>query len=610
MQEGNGEIINFYSKYVENIKGPNKSGWCSGLCPTHDDNNPSFSFEIKYGNWKCHAGCGEGTIGDFAEMLEVEYPSDNGKGRRLIEDTYDYRDEEGNILYQAVRYKPKGFSQRRPDGNGGWIDNVKGVRIVPYNLPELIESDYALIVEGEKDTDNLKRLGFVATTNPMGAGKWNEGYNDYYKNKDVIIISDNDKQGREHAKTVANSLYEVAKSTCILELSGLPDKGDISDWLEDGGTADELVRLINECPEWEPMKEPELITKLPTLAEIYDMDIKVGWIVEKLIPKDAIIVLFGKGGVGKSTLSFQIGKAISEDRPIFGLRTTKTPVVYIDFDNPLTVVYDIAKALGRCEGITVWHTSNKEIPPPRLDSKNWELYKELPEGSLIIFDTLRAMQGLDENDSKQMGLVMNRLKELRDYGFTIILLHHTPKANESIYKGSTAISDLCDHVIGLEQVKRDKQTPIDDEEDGEGRFFRFGNVDQKSRYEKHHIFLTTNPEGRGFQLAPDPDDELMIKIYEVIIEGGASLNQSRLTGLISERLGVKKAKTRNLFNKGEDKLWMVIKGDKNAKIYYPFLFNGVHNYLDLSKEERLRMKIKRNEAEKLLSETVKRRLGI
>ena len=93
---------------------------------------------------------------------------------------YDYTDEDSKLLYQAVRYEPKGkkksFSFRRPDGKNGWTGDLKGVRRVPYHLPELVEAaalgKTIFIAEGEKDVHAIERAGGVATCNPGGAGKW------------------------------------------------------------------------------------------------------------------------------------------------------------------------------------------------------------------------------------------------------------------------------------------------------------------------------------------------------------------------------------------------------------------------------------------------------
>src|SRR5690349_6037663 len=100
--------------------------------------------------------------------------STNKPNRQLVT-AYDYTDETGQLLFQVVRFDPKDFKQRQPDGPGGWIWNLHGVRIVPYRLHELAQSRPilpVLIAEGEKDVDNLVSLGFLASCNPGGAGKW------------------------------------------------------------------------------------------------------------------------------------------------------------------------------------------------------------------------------------------------------------------------------------------------------------------------------------------------------------------------------------------------------------------------------------------------------
>jgi putative DNA primase/helicase len=102
--------------------------------------------------------------------IEVEAKPESRTTRRIVA-TYDYTDEFGQLLFQVVRYHPKDFRQRRPDGKGGWIWSVKGTRMVPFNLPALMDAETVYVVEGEKDALNLGRLGVVATTNPGGASK-------------------------------------------------------------------------------------------------------------------------------------------------------------------------------------------------------------------------------------------------------------------------------------------------------------------------------------------------------------------------------------------------------------------------------------------------------
>jgi len=167
------------------------------------------------------------------------------KSPSKIAATYDYRDEAGELLMQVVRMEPKTFRQRRPDGDG-WSWSVKGVRPVLYRLPELLAAPDAVVylVEGEKDADRLASLGLVATTNAGGAGKWKPEHSEFLRGRQVVILPDNDDAGRKHAQKVAKALLEVAAAR-IVGLQGLDEKGDVSDWLDAGGTADRLLQLAD-----------------------------------------------------------------------------------------------------------------------------------------------------------------------------------------------------------------------------------------------------------------------------------------------------------------------------------------------------------------------------
>jgi Protein of unknown function (DUF3631) len=167
---------------------------------------------------------------------------------------YSYTDAGGKLLYQVVRLEPKDFRQRKPDGAGGWTWSVKGVRQVPYRLPALVEAiklgQPVLVVEGEKDTDNLHALGVVATCNAGGAGKWPKALNEHFRGADVVLVPDNDKAGYDHINVVAKALTGIALRVRVLMLPELPDKGDVSDWLAAGGTADNLQALTETALDW------------------------------------------------------------------------------------------------------------------------------------------------------------------------------------------------------------------------------------------------------------------------------------------------------------------------------------------------------------------------
>jgi Protein of unknown function (DUF3631) len=167
---------------------------------------------------------------------------------------YIYKEKDGQPLYCVSRWRPlKSFTQERYDpATGKFIPgkgSVKGVRLVPYRLPELVSSaDRVWITEGEKDCDRIAGLGLCATTNPGGANKWPAGFARYFAGRDVVVLPDNDQTGRDHALLVKASVGAVAASVRVLELPGLLPKQDVSDWLDQGHTAAQLVKLLEERP--------------------------------------------------------------------------------------------------------------------------------------------------------------------------------------------------------------------------------------------------------------------------------------------------------------------------------------------------------------------------
>jgi hypothetical protein len=261
----------FYEKHLGKIKW-GKGGEGLAPCPFHDDRKPSLSVNRDSGPWHCFAGCGGGTAQDFARRLGVD-PPDRRKQDPMA--AYDYQDRESKIVYQVVRYHPKKFLQRRPDGKGGWAWDLKGITQVPYNLPEVLKAEgFVFIVEGEKDVETLRALGLTATTNSGGAGKWRDEFSQYLEGMNVIILPDNDAPGREHARKVHASLYGKANGVLIADLPGLGEKEDVTDWLEKGHTVDELRALV--AKEWdkaaaEEKLRPPTVTTAPNVeAQIED----------------------------------------------------------------------------------------------------------------------------------------------------------------------------------------------------------------------------------------------------------------------------------------------------------------------------------------------------
>lgn len=267
----------------------------AGVCPFHEDKKPSLNVNVGKQLWTCRV-CGAG--GDvfafvqqrdgltFAAALEKlnggpvilsnqsNSKSNNGSVHRApavspsnkvheesthkvitaprkIVATYPYTDAAGVELFQALRFEPKDFRQRRRLPDGSWAWNLEGVAPVLYRLPEILAASTVWVVEGEKDADALREFGLAATCNPMGAGKWKDDYSPFLAGKEVILCGDNDEVGQRHMDAVERALAAHAKFTKRVRV---PDPyKDVSDLLAGSATPEAgalvLMELAQVAPE-------------------------------------------------------------------------------------------------------------------------------------------------------------------------------------------------------------------------------------------------------------------------------------------------------------------------------------------------------------------------
>lgn len=215
----------------------------TACCPCHDDDRESLTISRKAGadDWivHCFAGC---DWRDIKKAIGISRPTEApGKKTNRQPTAYDYRDENGILLYQVFRGYPKKFWQQLPDGT----KKLGDVRRVIYRLPELIASkpSAVFIVEGEKDVEALRAWGLTATCSTGGAGKWQSDTDGLFADRPVFILPDNDEPGRAYAQLVKRGIPHAV----IVALPGLPEKGDVSDWIADGGTIEKLRVICRDA---------------------------------------------------------------------------------------------------------------------------------------------------------------------------------------------------------------------------------------------------------------------------------------------------------------------------------------------------------------------------
>src|SRR5262245_4386687 len=188
----------------------------------------------------------------------------------VIEAIYDYTDENGGLLFQIVRFRPKGFRTRRPDGQGGWTYGFEGVRRVLYRLPQVVAADTVVIVEGEKDVETAEAMAlparWVATCSPFGACQWLDAYSRILARKAVYICPDTDKAGRDHLMQVGLSLIGKAREIRVVALP--PTIKDLSEWIAGGADAAGFEVLLREAEIFPfPREDSELVRDFRPLED-------------------------------------------------------------------------------------------------------------------------------------------------------------------------------------------------------------------------------------------------------------------------------------------------------------------------------------------------------
>jgi hypothetical protein len=260
---------------------PAGSNFVTYACPVeeHRKLHRCVTIDTAQGLWHCNDHDRGGSVVDWlmqekgitvaAAIRELGGGRNGSEPLGTIVATYDYTDQGGKLLFQVCRFDPKNFRQRRPDGNGGFVWNLKGVRRVLYRLPEVIAAQTVVVTEGEKDADNLAKLGFVATTNCGGAKKWRPAYSEALRGKDVVIFGDTDEPGRAHVDQVIRSLTGKAKS---IKLVTLPDGfHDVTDYIKSFPSLDEakvaVEKLIEQAQE-DYRRRMTAVVEQPRVAKV------------------------------------------------------------------------------------------------------------------------------------------------------------------------------------------------------------------------------------------------------------------------------------------------------------------------------------------------------
>jgi 5S rRNA maturation endonuclease (ribonuclease M5) len=404
--------------------------------------------------------------------IKNPHPGNGGKKQappkeyqKQIVATYNYTDEKGATLYQVVRYDPKDFRQRRPGKTKDWVWNLQGIRLVLYNLPEVIERKGVFFVEGEKDADELTRIGIPATCNPMGAGKLDKQVEEHdilapLHGKMVYILPDNDAPGKAHAESLANKLHGFASTLKIIPIPGLQEKEDVSDFILNEGEQKArqiLIDLAKTYPSWRPPSDFMSINDLLAIEDDQYSPIIEGGIM----PVQSHILIAGESGVGKSLLRLELAIHIAMGWE--WIESWKIPqkrrVLICQWENP--DITEKKRVLTMCRGLDMDPSDLEGRIQflPRYKRFNLSLKGDIQKlhdtiekskCEVICYDCLSNMhQEKSENDNAGMRKICDAISDVNAiYGTSCILIHHFSKPskenqtpNKYRVRGAQAISD-------------------------------------------------------------------------------------------------------------------------------------------------------------------------
>jgi archaellum biogenesis ATPase FlaH len=182
------------------------------------------------------------------------------------------------------------------------------------------------------------------------------------------------------------------------------------------------------------------------------------WLIEPIIPRNQLVVIFAPGGTGKSLLALYIAAALATGREIFAEPKPPTNVLYMDYEMSQAVLYERLTAMGYNGDTDLSRLHYASLPPigsldkPEGAKQICDLARTC-QAELVIIDTFaRAVEGAENDADTVRNFYRWTAMNLKQEGRSLMRIDHAGKDLKKGARGTSAKNDDVDLVWQMTKV--------------------------------------------------------------------------------------------------------------------------------------------------------------